>query len=102
MPAIVARRRSKCVVCALWIELDERISYTLEGGAKHMACSDQVGEYRRNEHRTECALCGAVLLPGRGKLEVVEQKRADGTFERKWIASCVSFDSCDARIRGET
>lgn len=99
MPMLVARRGGPCAACGLPILEGERIGYTLETGARHLACEDRAPELRRNRHAARCALCGFLVRKGRGRLDVTETCE-DGAFTRVWRVSCVDVAACTARLGG--
>lgn len=99
MPVLVARRGGPCAACGAPILEGERICYTLETGARHLACEDRAPGLRRNRYAARCSLCGVLLRRGRGSLGVVETCE-DGAFTRVWRVSCVDVAACAARLGG--
>ncbi|MCP3060962.1 hypothetical protein LXT21_19435 [Myxococcus sp. K38C18041901] len=97
MPVLVARKGGPCAACGAPILEGERITYTLETGARHLACEDRVPELRRNRYAARCALCGFLLRKGRGRLDVTETCEG-GAFSRVWRVSCVDAAACHARL----
>lgn len=86
MPTIVAKRKSKCVVCSLPIQEGEFIAYTSEVGARHLTCADRPATQRMNEHTSHCAYCDRLLHPGQGALTLLENQ--DDPRIHKWIVHC--------------
>lgn len=100
MPVIDARRESLCAACGQMILLGERIDYERARGARHLACTDVNPEKRRNTYEMGCNVCGTWLRIGQGALECLEMQRTDGTYARKWLATCVDVAGCNGRSAG--
>lgn len=100
MPIMDAKRESPCAACGQMILLGERIEYVRARGARHLACTDVEAGQRRNGYEMPCNVCGEWLRKGKGTLECIETQRIDGTFARKWLATCVDVAGCNGRSAG--
>jgi hypothetical protein len=99
MPTIEAKHAGSCTACGQSIVVGESIDYTLQTGARHLACVDLPATLRRNAYRMCCRRCGCTLKKGEGVLAVGEKRKGDG-FKRQYEAECVDVARCSERMTG--